>query len=312
MTPSPTRQRMQQILASIGSRPAEDTPKIEAAEYNWHQPHCFNVAQLKKLDAFTKSLAKGCTGKFSRLYNSDFDVTINSATQHFASEFTGYDNVKGNYYISFGDEKQAFGLIAIPGKTAINWTRQLLGDSGNEHDTDKNLSQLEYSLLLDITDGLVATISESFNRNDLKSDGEIVTDKLPMELQGTEELCKITFATKKQDSEISSEAYFLIFCEKLEQVVGKNEQSGKSVLAEDTSKTMLDHVNKLHVSLTAKLACAVLSFEELMDLQAGDVLLLDKKVNEPIELIVEDKTVFRGTPARSAGKYATVITEKIN
>jgi len=58
MTSSPTRQRMQQILDSIGSRPTEDTQKIEAAEYNWRQPHCFNVDQLKKLEKKGKAAFK--------------------------------------------------------------------------------------------------------------------------------------------------------------------------------------------------------------------------------------------------------------
>lgn len=44
-----------------------------------------------------------------------------------------------------------------------------------------------------------------------------------------------------------------------------------------------------------------------MNLQVNDMLLLDKSVDEPIELIVEGKAVFSGRPAKSGGKYAAVI-----
>ncbi len=46
-----------------------------------------------------------------------------------------------------------------------------------------------------------------------------------------------------------------------------------------------------------------------MSLEVGDILLLGKKVNESIELIVSGRTAFRGRPAKSAGKHAVVITE---
>ena len=71
-----SREKIQQILASIGSQKVDDSDKVEAAEYNWHQPHCFSSAQLKKLDDFTKKVAQSCAGKFAQLYNSDFNVTI--------------------------------------------------------------------------------------------------------------------------------------------------------------------------------------------------------------------------------------------
>ena len=49
-----SREKIQQILASIGSQKVEGNDKVEAAEYNWHQPHCFSSKQLKKLDNFTE------------------------------------------------------------------------------------------------------------------------------------------------------------------------------------------------------------------------------------------------------------------
>ena len=36
---------------------------------------------------------------------------------------------------------------------------------------------------------------------------------------------------------------------------------------------------------------------------------IDKRIEEPVELIVNGRTVLRGRPAKSAGKYAVVITE---
>ena len=50
--------------------------------------------------------------------------------------------------------------------------------------------------------------------------------------------------------------------------------------------------------------------EEVLDLAPGDVLLLDKGLDEPVDLILHNETVFRGRPAQKDGQYAVLITER--
>ncbi len=303
------REKMQQIIASIGSQKVDDSDKVEATEYNWHQPHCFSSDQLKELDNFTAKVAQACAEKFAQLYNGDFNVTITSTTQHFANEFTVSNDPQSDYYLAFGTgQDQPFGLVGMPGQTAIAWATQLLGDTKSAENSDRDLSQLEQSLLFDIAFSVVKALSDSCDNYDLHPSSKIVRGQMPIELEDTEELCKITFNVKKSDSENPSEAYFLILSDKLKPIVGQKIQSSKEFSAEDIAKAMLSYVYKLPTSITAQLASAVLTFEEIMSLQVDDILLLDKKANELVELIVEGQTILRGRPAKSDGKYAVVIT----
>jgi len=128
-------------------------------------------------------------------------------------------------------------------------------------------------------------------------------------LKNSEELCKIIYDVRKTDSENGSELCFLIHCSELESVTGQSTKTNNESPAENISKTMLGHVYEMPVSLTAQLASTELTFEEIMNLDVNDILLLDKKVDEPIELIVEDRIFFYGQPAKSAGTYAVVITK---
>ena len=305
-----SRQKIQQILASVGAQSQEDdNQNIDASDYNWNQPRCFSSDQLKELDTFTEKLAQACAEKYTQLFNNEFNVTITSTTQHFASEIADPENIKSDYYLNFGTENQTFGIVGIPGATAINWTTQLLGDADSTENEDRELSRLEQSLLLDIASTIIEALSASYDNYDLQPTGEIVRERLPVELEGTEELCKITFSVKKTDSENASDAYFLMFCNKLEPVIGQNVQTGEDSSAKDVSKAMLEHVHELPVAVTAQLDSIALTFEEIMSLQVDDILLLDKRANEPVELIVEGKTMLRGCPAKSNGNYAVVITE---
>ena len=91
-------------------------------------------------------------------------------------------------------------------------------------------------------------------------------------------------------------------------VVGKMEQDSVGFSTEKVSKAILRHLNEMPVLITGQLSSTVLTFEEIMDLQVDDILLLDKRIDEPVELIVGDRTFYYGRPAKSAGKYAVKIT----
>ncbi len=306
-----SRKKIQQLLAAVGSKPAEDTTQIEAAEYDWHQPHCFTRAQLNKLDDFTKKIAKAIARRFATLCHGEFNVTIASTTQHFANELVdqALESKQNNYYLPFGtDQAHPCGLVSIPLQTTFIWVTQLLGDTESEEDSRRDLSQLEESLLLDIASAIVDAISDSHGNCDFKPAKNIVRRLFPLELRGTEEFCKITFNVKKSDSD-NTEAYILIFCESLESVAGKATQDAGEFSAADISKAILERLKKMPVFVTAQLASAMLTLEEIMDFQVGDILLLDKAVDEPVELIVEGRELLRGRPAKSGGKYAVVITE---
>ncbi|RKY10047.1 MAG: hypothetical protein DRP66_00715 [Planctomycetota bacterium] len=306
----PSRQKIQQLLDAAGVESAEDTKSnIDAYDYNWTQPHCFSSCELKKLESFTEKVAKSCARKFTELCHSDFGVTIGTTTQYFADKFTASVNAQSDHYLSFGTGRgEPSGFLGIPGQTAIVWATQLLGDSKSPEDADRELSQLEKSLLYDTASGIVEALSGSSDSCDFQPAAEIVSGRLPIEFQGAEEVCKITLKVKKADSDNASEAYFLMLCDELRPIVAGGIQA-HVLSAEEVSDTMLKHVHEMPITVKAQLDSTVLTIEEAMSLGVDDILLLDKKVDEPIELIVEGRILFRGRPAKCDGKYAVVISE---
>jgi flagellar motor switch protein FliM len=306
-----SNEKVRLLLNAVGSSQIEDTAGIETAEYNWNKPHCFDRKQLNKLDDFTKRVAREIAVKFVDFCHNEFDVTVVSTAQHFAAELVdqAIESGQDDYYLAFGtDQDHPCGLISIPTKTAFIWATRLLGDpESEEENSGRELSQLEESLLLDLLSALI----EAFSQKILvfQPAKNIVRRLFPLELKGTEELCKIVFDVKKKDQQSSSEAYILVLCSRLESIVGKATEAAGRFSAEDFSKAILGHMQKMPVCITAQLASTVLTLEEIMSLEVGDVLLLDRKVNESIELIISGRTAFRGRPAKSAGKHAVVITE---
>jgi len=302
---------MQQLLAVVGSKPKEDAAQIEATEYNWYDPHYFSTGQLAKLDQFAQTAARAMARRFSDFCRSRFDVTITSITQHFTSEL--FDKISDaqqkDYFVPFGtDPERSCGFLGMPEQTASAWARQLLGDCESETDSPSALSALEESLLLDLTLALVEAFSDSDAIFNFCLTGSVVRGRWPLELDSMEEVCEISLDVKKADSQESSPAYFLIPCRELDAVAGRTTRAGGEYSASEISKAILDHLKETTVAITAQLASTTLTFGQIMNLQVNDMLLLDKTVDEPIELIVKDLTVYSGRPAKSAGKYAVTIS----
>ena len=309
-----SKEKIQQLLSAVGSGPQEDTSGIETTEFNWNQPRYFDRRQLNRLDGFTKRVARRINIKLNDYFHNEFDVKVVSTKQHFAAELVGktIESGQDDYYLAFGtDRDYPYGLISIPAHTALGWAKQLLGDSESEaEDSDGDLTPLEESLVCDLLSALIEAFSQDCL--DFHLAKNIVRRLFPLELKGSEELCKITFDIKKADKEKGDEAYILILSSKLEPVVGKSEQSVSGVSEDDISKAILAHMQQMPVFITAQLSSVVLTLKEIMSLEVGDILLLDKKVNETIELVTSGRTALLGRPAKSAGKYAVVITGLFN
>jgi flagellar motor switch protein FliM len=331
------RAKIQQLLAAIGSRQQDDNSKIEAPAYDWHQPHFFSGQQLKDLADFCRKCAAVVAQKFGVLCRQNFDVTVSALSEHFAGQFLGQESGAGpstaagqsqnptNYYLPFGlaqsrgsaagevkpTAEKSCGFISIPPQTALIWTTQLLGDTDSKENTVRPLSELESSLLFDICSLIVQAFAEAGEgKAGFRVAADNMCNHLPMELKGEEEFCKITLQVKKSGGSSGSECHILVLCEKLVPLFGDTQTSAK-FSPKDIVQAIQSHIETIAVPVTAQLASVPVTVEQLMSMSPGDILVLDKKIDDPGGLIVAGKMVCRGRLAKSAGNYAMVVTETL-
>jgi len=70
---------------------------------------------------------------------------------------------------------------------------------------------------------------------------------------------------------------------------------------------MMRNMHKVPICLAARLCCGAIELDDVMNLRPGDVLLLPKKVAEPMDILLNEKKTFSAYPATFYGKYAAVI-----
>ncbi len=313
--PELNRTRIQQILAAVGTVKPDDSPAPEFTEYDWRQPHYFTEEQLAKLEDFTNRFAVEITRKFSDLCHTDFDAEIVSVTQHFTGEIleqTGQELTF--YYTAFGDDHadKPWGIIGFSQETAVTWATQMMGDTEAEANPRKELSSLELSLLEDITAAVVEAIANCNQSFKLKPTRQITRGNLPFEPETTDSLCKIVFSIKPAAGQRSVEGYILLPCAKLEPVTSKIDQAAEDFTAKEISEAISEHIREMSLPMTVQLDKAALTLEQAMQLGEGDIIILDKSVEQPVEVLAEGRRFFFGYMAKNGGRKAVQISEFSN
>ena len=314
------RVKIQQLLSHLASKMPDDSKSVDAPVYDWHLPRFFTGQQMKKVSDLALRAAPLIAEKFGALCQLSFDVSITSISEHFAGQFLGQapeaqaGKPQGpcNYYLHFGATPESpCGFVSIPPQSAVVWTTQLLGDTDSKENSEKTLSELEVSLLFDMASQVIDCLAAAGDKWPLKPAAKDLTNHLPFVPKPTEEFCKITFQVKKTGSDSASEAHILVLCEKLAQAIGESADGGAKFSPKEIAGAIQNHIETIPIRVTAQLACVPVTVEDLLNLTAGDILVLDKKVDEPAVLIAAGRTVCSGNLAKSGGNFALVISETL-
>jgi len=96
-------------------------------------------------------------------------------------------------------------------------------------------------------------------------------------------------------------------CSYLEALAGKPAAVAPRVSPQEVSQALMRHLHEMPVTVRAVLASTTLTFQEVLDLGPGDILLFDKPVTELADLVINERAAFHGRPARAQGQHALVI-----
>ena len=317
-------ERLRSALSQAGVNPEPAEEAVETQEYTWDRPHAFSSSQLKKLEFFANRLTHSLARRLSLFMQKSMEASVDSITQNFTDQFLKQlaKEQKSSYYISFGkpaseaiqqpDSLDLFGFFNIPHNTAIRWSTELLGDPVSQEESDRELSPLEESVLGDIGEKIVEVTANAHDSFNFKASPGVkcTSEQILIDWHGIEAFYTITFSMKEaESSEEGFKCQVLFLCDKLMTLAGSTEAKKEQLPASEISIRLLEQLKKVNVTAVAQLDKLELPLDELLSLQPGDTLLLNKSVNEPIELVANDKTLFYGQPAKSGGRYSIIISE---
>ena len=80
----------------------------------------------------------------------------------------------------------------------------------------------------------------------------------------------------------TARAAFLICCDKLETVTGRAAAREPKLSEAQIRNAILEHVHHVPVTVSVRLGTTRLAFKDVMSLQVNDIVVLDKKITEPV------------------------------
>jgi flagellar motor switch protein FliM len=297
------------LLTAIGSTKAEDGMVGEVSPFDWRHPRYFDQEQRNKIAAMMTQVAAVLSERFAHFYNQPFDVSVTSVAERFAGDMQDRITSKENICLAFGSSSNpTAGLLMVNTATAFSWVTLLLGDQ-DAPAAERALSALEQSLLSDLMTALVKAFLPLLGADkDMKPAAQFVKGLPGSPFEAAQEISTVVFQAKKANAETAKEITFVLPCSLLAPLAGKAIAAPPKGSADELPRLIMEHLQEMPVNVTAVLGRSALSFTEAVDLSPDDVLLLDKTVDVPIELRIDDRPVFWGHPAQCEGQYAVLVT----
>jgi flagellar motor switch protein FliM len=311
-----TLEKLQALIATVGgiSGPVEADSDLEVAEYDWTIPHHFNPEQLAALDTLGARIAEQIGETFAVLCPGEFDVTVTSIEQGFANTMAEAvsSQQQGCYFIPFTEGDNAHcGFASISPQTAGTLVGHMLRDTEGETEEDRKFSQLEESILLDITISLIDVFANTLKENGtaaVRRASQFVKNNWPVDFRGTEDLCTISFSIAHPNGPV--DVAFTIISDVLNPAVGIRQSQEKKPTAEQLSNLIMERLYEAPVKVVAQLCSASIALSDMVNVAPGDVLLLGNKTDKPFKVLLNGKPSLWASPAALRGKYALVMTNE--
>jgi flagellar motor switch protein FliM len=304
--PIQDQQILQQLLNAIEPRPAEETPQDNAVDYNWDSPSRFSLSAREGLQKYAKRASRNAVEALNKLLRTEYQAEPPNLTEYYGRQINDQVGDAQWFGVQLMSKQEEVGLMLVPRAVGAEWTSRLLGGNGKNVNPERPLSSLEEVVLVDAlrsllehaVDPIIDAGGKSFTLAE-----KVYTDENIRELETTDEYSKLTFQTAE-----GSLAEIIVSSEFLDPVAGSGGDSKRSLDADKAYQRMFAHISHMPVRGNVSVGSVGISMRDVMSLEAGDVLILNRRPGEPITLTVSGQDVAYGRAAQAKGQYAIQIT----
>ena len=305
-----TQQKLQQLLAAARCNRPQNDVNADAPKYNWNQPRYFDRIQMETIAAFAKNVATTFSSALASLGRSDCTAAAADVVQRFAADLLAEFAAQPQFIAAITtDKNEPCGFITASVTSACELIAKLLGDT-EPHAQEQALSPLENSLLQDITAALVTSAGRSLKQAGgtlLRQKAEVAQGAPTLDCTASQDLCRITFNVNTQN--VTAILHIVLLCSTLEPLVAKTQTAAAAAASQQFQETILNCIAPVELPITTQFASLSLRLSDILALEEGDIVVLDKAICEPIDILLQNNPVFQAHLAADAGNYALVITE---
>ncbi|NLK07572.1 MAG: flagellar motor switch protein FliM [Firmicutes bacterium] len=310
-----SQQEIDELINQVAGQVQEDEVSDEVAVYDFKRPHRFSKERVRALHRIHEQFAREFSGMISAKLRSRVELTVQSIEQLTFGEFIR--SVPNPSVIILSDMQPLEGSLIMQLSPDISFLLydRLCGGPGMALERPRELTDIELAVL---TNQLFEPMVDNF-ANAWSDFMELTVTLQSIEsnpqflqvMQERETVILISLALgvgKAQD--------FVNICisySALEPVLKKLTSlslfgSLRRRPGTADSRNLQAKVKETPITVNVELGTTVVTVADLLNLQVGDVISLDRKQHENLEVHVGDLGKFLASPGKLGDKLGIVIT----
>jgi flagellar motor switch protein FliM len=279
----------------------------------------------QKIGAERKRSLQALHGFFMRLANSSFTALLRSSPQMSLAavnpltygEYVEAAPTPGCFYTVTVEELEEDFLIDLALPIAFSVVDRLLGGHGQSKVGQRELSEIEQKVVSRFIETLIEDLQKAwakFKNLSFKIKSSAGDPQFVQLISPTEAVVIVSIAVRLL--EVEDFLNFIFPVSMLEAGLPKaNVANLRSIRRKEDwhrdSLILRQQMVEVPVPVVARLGQAVISFEDLMQLEQGDILTLDRLIDEPVDVLIGEEERFRGGPGLYRGHRAVRILSAI-
>lgn len=303
-------------IASSGRKKAASTQDGDHIQpYNFKRPRLFSQSQTRVLNYVHESFARDLSVYLSAQLRTIVDISLIGVDQVLYSDFVMSSAPPSALYVLEEEELGHKAILEIDPRLVIYTIEKLFGGKGDMLTTARKISPIEQRIMSRVIQHACRELEKAWKQAHDLSVREIGFESNAEFVQiipATEPALVASFEVVSYDeSSFINICYPYLLLEKMLGRAGIKQwiSSSTTPVPPKARERYEEALRKTNVTLSAELGRAVLPLTELMRLEEGDVIPLNCRTKEPVQVYVNDNPKFKAAVGHSDKHRALRIVE---
>ena len=250
--------------------------------------------------------------------SNDLRMSVNKSMQSTYGEFIeSIDN--DNIVIEYSILPTIYNLTLFIDKvTILSIVDLLLGGNGNIEDKDREPTNIDIELVKYLFSNLLTRMYMPIQHDRIQIN-KVYTNKIQYQNLNSKDMIFTSLINISLQNNIIGYMRFCIPYESTKDIINDFNTRGanSSDIKEEESERHIEgyeiypYIKNVDLNVTAQLGTAKVSINDLLNLEIGDVIILDQKINEDITINIGDAKAYKAKPGILGSKNGVEITDII-
>ncbi|MBN1290280.1 MAG: flagellar motor switch protein FliM [Candidatus Latescibacteria bacterium] len=278
--------------------------------YDFRHPARVSKDQLRTLQNLHDNFARLLSATFSTLQRAIIEINLVSVDQITYSEFIMSLSSPSCTYTFRMEPLEGVAIIDFSQSVVFSFVDRLFGGRGTSIITEREITWIEKSVMNNIINRTLRDLERTWERIiPLECNVEMLetNPEFVQVVPASETVVLISFELKSENvSGLINLCYPYITIEPIAlRLGGQNLVSSSKEVPRDELEKNRKRIQYFESKIKANLGHTSLTIRDLLDLKIGDVVVLNKRLNENVDVFVEEELKFAGR-AGLKGKYKAV------